>query len=679
MSALLPLALAAAIAADPTHDIAPDDAFSLDGVAGIATDTRGSRVAYIRTRWGEDRPERDLWLLDTRSRDTARLTFTDGEVKAPRFLPDGSALLVLAPDADGHDQLHRVAAGGGPLIPLTHGDDPVAQYVVDPGGRAAWIVVHGPEHTDDAWTALRDTHAGVTYVDRDRRVSRVERLDLDTFRRDPVWSPGAYIVDLDVSRDGTLAAITAPSERLVDHEGRTDVVVYDPATATRATLPDTLWRADAPSPYGWLHDIAWASDGRALAFQVDFDGHPGEILVAEWAAGETALWRLPRPREVHPDGPGIQWVPGRRELCFGAASRARRPLVCVDGVRGVSAGRARTVPAGDVVVGDFAFSADGRDLVALVGTPERFPELYRLPARGNLAVVPLTDLNPHTASWRLPALSTVAWTAPDGTPVEGVLELPHGWTPDQGPLPTVVLIHGGPTAAAPLARSFRYHGRTALAAAGYAVLLPNYRGSVGYGDAFLTDLIGRETEIEVADILAGVDHLVAEGVADPGRLAISGWSNGGFLVHALIGQTDRFRAAIAGAGVADQVMQWALEDTPGHVINFMQGLPWEQPAAYAAASPVQHLGAATTPTLFHVGEHDARVPAAHARAMFRALDTYRKVPAELIIYPDTGHGLATRPHQRTKLAWDLAWLARWLAVEPAEPTDPPEPASADAE
>ncbi|MEW6251762.1 MAG: prolyl oligopeptidase family serine peptidase, partial [Planctomycetota bacterium] len=207
------------------------------------------------------------------------------------------------------------------------------------------------------------------------------------------------------------------------------------------------------------------------------------------------------------------------------------------------------------------------------------------------------------------------------------------------------------------------YGRTLFPALGYALLSPNYRGSTGYGDKFLVDLVGRENDIEVQDILAGVDALIERKIADPERLGVMGWSNGGFLVNGLITQTQRFKAASSGAGVVDQLIQWGAEDTPGHVVNFMRGLPWERTEAYIKASPIYRLGAANTPTIIHVGEEDERVPAAHSRALFRALYDYRKVPAVLLTYPGAGHGLAISDHRKGKLEWDVKWFEKYLPVK----------------
>ncbi len=281
----------------------------------------------------------------------------------------------------------------------------------------------------------------------------------------------------------------------------------------------------------------------------------------------------------------------------------------------------------------------------------------------------LTTANPQMDTWKLPQISIVKWKGANGDTVEGILELPPDYKEGDGPLPMVVEIHGGPTAATLYQFRFWIYGRSLMPAKGYAVLSPNYRGSTGYGDKFMVELIGRENDIEVKDILAGVDAMVERGIADPERLAVMGWSNGGYLTNCLITQTDRFKAASSGAGVLDQVIQWGIEDTPGHVINYMKSLPWSDPEAYRAGSPLYNLHKVTTPTLIHVGEHDERVPAAHARTLHRALHHYLDVPTELIVYPDEGHGLTTYKHRKAKMEWDVAWFEKYLNPPTPDPKD----------
>lgn len=267
---------------------------------------------------------------------------------------------------------------------------------------------------------------------------------------------------------------------------------------------------------------------------------------------------------------------------------------------------------------------------------------------------------PHALAWG-PAGEFVYFAGADGDTVEGILELPPDHDPEAGPLPLIVELHGGPTSATRYQLRLWIYGRALMAANGYALLSPNYHGSTGYGDDFMTALIGRENAIEVVDIRTGVEAMVERGIADVDRLGVMGWSNGGFLTNAMItAEPDLFQAASSGAGVLHQVLQWSIQDTPGHNVNFMQGLPWEAPDAYRAGSPLYRLGGVTTPTLIHVGGSDPRVPPAHSRALYRALRHYLGVPVELVVYPGEGHGLATRANRLAKMRWDLAWFERYL-------------------
>ena len=139
------------------------------------------------------------------------------------------------------------------------------------------------------------------------------------------------------------------------------------------------------------------------------------------------------------------------------------------------------------------------------------------------------------------------------------------------------------------------------------------------------------------------------------------------MTNAIIGKSDQFKAASSGAGVIDQVMQWALEDTPGHVINYMENkLPWQNPVEYQESSPLFQLANTKTPTLIHVGENDERVPAAHAKTLFRALHRYKNVPTQLVIYPNTGHSPTTYTHRKAKMTWDVAWFEKYLLGKETE-------------
>jgi dipeptidyl aminopeptidase/acylaminoacyl peptidase len=657
-----------------THDITVEDYFTLNLLTDCATAPDGSSVAYTELRWGQRDESRatHLWLVDTATQRPQRLTFEPVNHESPQFSPDSQRVYFTTrrkhadtkrPPYDNTRQVWVMTAQSQEPFPVTRVKGGIEAYQLSRDGRTLYYTKEGEEAERD-WTALRKRFSEIKFGHGPVKYTELWRLDLESWREAKLASPQRVILEFEVAPDDSrVALVTTPDDRLITKEGQSRVDMLDLKTRQITPLPDKLYRADAPSPYGWVGNLAWSSDSRALAWTVEYDGYPTEILVAELTAESAHVWRLKRPEDVHVAG-RLRWRPGTAELCFLGDHHAREQIWGIADVRAGRQGAARLLTPGDVVVQLYSFSADGNQLTFLLADPQNIGDLYTVDPRQPAGPrARLTTVNPQVDTWKLPQLSLVNWKASDGVEVEGVLELPPDYTPDQGPLPLAVELHGGPTDATRFYLRYWIYGRTLFPAKGYALLSPNYRGSTGYGDKFLTALVGHENDLEVKDILAGVDAMIERGVADPERMGIMGWSNGGFLVNCLITTTQRFKAASAGAGVFDQLMQWGLEDTPGHVINYMRGLPWAREEAYIKASPAYKLGAVTTPTLIHVGDKDERVPAAHSRSLYRGLKEYADVPTVLLSYPGAGHGLTVYDQRKAKMEWDLAWFDRYVLGE----------------
>jgi dipeptidyl aminopeptidase/acylaminoacyl peptidase len=658
MTMILVVAAAVAGAGERAHQIEAEDYFSIAGITGIALSPDGTFAAWSESRWDVDADGRktELWTVDLASRQTQRLTFDGMGSSGVRFGKDARWIFFAAGDDDGNSQLWRIASDGGVARKLTSVSDGIEHWDLSADGSALVYTVSA-DQTDDEWKDLRDEFDDLEYGHGVTAFSEVHRLDLGTWRTRKIFDGKRVIKSLAVNADGRIAAlVTAPDNELVHHEGWSRVEVLDIASGELTEVTYEGWRDEHNSPFGWIDDVQITDDGNAVGFTISFDGYPTRIYVATDAGDGWDLNEIDRPDGVSVNGGSLGWGPDSDTLYFTGDSRGRVRLYRQD-----SKETATVVTPGDVTIGSFAFDADGSKILVTSGAMESPEDLYLVAANGGLDRV--TRINSQVDDWILPSIETVEWTAPDGAQVEGILELPPGWSKDDGPLPLIVEIHGGPTSATHLEMRFWIYGRTLLAAKGYALLSPNYRGSTGYGDEFLTQLIGRENDIEVGDILAGVDAMIDRGIADPERLGVMGWSNGGFLTNALIAETDRFKAASSGAGVLDQVLQWAVEDTPGHVINFMDAaLPWQNPEHYLMGSPLYGLASATTPTLIHVGGSDPRVPPAHSRGLYRALKIYLDVPTELVVYPGAHHGLTTYTHRKAKMAWDLAWFEKYLGA-----------------
>ena len=654
------------------HSIEPEDYFSIGVITDCTLSADGALVAYTENRWEPPAEERnlDLWVVDRRTGTRRRLTFERGSDASPVWSPDGQYIYYTAkaerpgetkPPYNGKTQVWRVSPAGGPPQPVTQVPDGIGLFDLSADGRRLYYT-RTEEHYGDEWEKLRKEYKDLKYGHGVGDVSQVWKLDLESWRADKVVDDKRVITDFAVTPDERrIAMVTTPDDTLLAKEGWSRVDVFDLAGGKITPVTADGWRDDHPSPYGWLERVSWSGDGEALTFTVGYDGYPCQIYVAEWAGEKVALRKLTRPEGVEVSDAGrLIWRGRSRELCFVGESLACRRVYGIPDIRDGKQGHARVLTSGDVVVDALSLDRAGETLAVVMGSTEHPPEIYHAPA-GDKASPPtrLTTVNPQVDTWKLPQIQRVSWKGADGDEVEGILELPPAYEAGK-PLPMIVEIHGGPTAATPYCLQVAIYGRTLMPAKGYAVLSPNYHGSTGYGDEFMTKLVGRENDIEVEDILKGVDAMIERGIADPNRIGVMGWSNGGFLTNCVITRGDRFKAASSGAGVLDMVIQWGAEDTPGHVVNFMHGLPWEAADAYRKASPMYGLGKVRAPTLIHVGGNDERCPPANSRALYRALRHYVKVPVELVVYPGEGHGLTKYTNRKAKMAWDVAWFDRYL-------------------
>jgi len=664
------------------HAITSDDYFTIGVISNCMTSRDGRYVAYTEARWEPPNEKRnlDLWVVEVATKTVRRLTFDPAADSSPKWSPDGKWIYFTSsrkragekkPPYDGRKQVWRVRVDGGEPFAVTRVEDGIGGYDLSRDGQTLYYTL-SEEDVDGEWKDLRKEFKDLIYGHGVVEFTQLWKLDLTGWRAEKLVDEKRVVQSFAVSPDERrIAMITTPNELLITNEGQSRVDVYDTDAQTVTTLPDKLWRDDAHSPYGWVQAPAWSRDGDSLAFSVDWDGYPAEIYVAQWDAPtgsgdpdrEVAIQKLRRPNQVSVSGSRLQWRSDTHDLCFVAEDHARARVYCVTNVRGNKQGRAPAFTPGDVAVHTFSLSDAGDSLAVVMSTVSHPPDVFLLPTdRPQPPDTRLTTVNPQVDTWKLPSIEVVSWTAPDGVKVEGILELP----PDREPgakLPLIVELHGGPTSSSLLRMRFWVYGRVLMAARGYALLSPNYRGSTGYGDKFLTDLIGHKNDRDVTDILAGADAMVQQGIADPDRLGVMGWSAGGYLTNCLITRTTRFKAASSGGGILDTAMQWGIEDTPGHVINFQQGFPWNRTDEMRAASPLYDLDKVTTPTIIHVGEKDHRCPPEHSRALYRALHEYLGVPTELVVYTGQGHSPMTYTTRKAKMAWDLAWFDKYLPVE----------------
>jgi dipeptidyl aminopeptidase/acylaminoacyl peptidase len=278
----------------------------------------------------------------------------------------------------------------------------------------------------------------------------------------------------------------------------------------------------------------------------------------------------------------------------------------------------------------------------------------------------LTEVNPELASFDLAPLEPISWRSFDGMEIWGLLLTPPA-SAARGPLPLLVYCHGGPIGGVTygLFPQFAHtvgqvdpYPAEAMASAGYAVFFPMPRGGSGYGEAGHRAIVNAWGDADYKDIMAGVDHLIAQKVADPDRLGVMGASYGGFMTNWIVTQTGRFKAASSGASIADLADMYLVPDGGDLMVEYFKR-PWENRETYVARSPLTHAANVTTPLLLQHGERDPRVPVANAQKFYRALKAMGKT-VEYDLYPRGGHVYYEPLQQRESMQRNLDWFRRWI-------------------
>jgi len=332
----------------------------------------------------------------------------------------------------------------------------------------------------------------------------------------------------------------------------------------------------------------------------------------------------------------------------------------------VASHRARQLTEGEHFI---PTQAGGWQIVPATGTillqldqASRWGDVWTMPLAGGKPTQITHVYDPLERDFILPRQEKVEWKGADGQTIEGMLMYPVGYQPGSR-YPLVVQMHGGPFESDHFGggsgQSLNYF--PVLAAKGYAVLRPNYRGSTGYGNAFYRDPVGNYFRNMQTDVMNGVDALIKQGIADPERLVCMGWSAGGTLVNKLVTMTDRFKAASSGAGIANWISLFAQSEIRSYRVPWFGGTPWQKDAPIDllwGTSPLKDVANVKTPTLFFSGEVDTRVGLPQSVEMYRALKS-NNVPTYLYVAPGEGHTWGGLRHVIHKANLELEWFEKY--------------------
>ncbi|HET9015694.1 MAG TPA: S9 family peptidase [Thermomicrobiaceae bacterium] len=595
-----------------------------------------------------DFPEGALWIAPVDGEvEPRRFTGGTGRDYHPRWSPDGASIAFLSDrHKPGTFALWLIARRGGEARLLVERGRSVDAFWWSPdGARIAFLAPDEPTSEDERRARERDD--AEVYGER-WPLNRLQVVELATGTVSTLPTGDVHVVEAAWSHGGDrLAVITAPTPELETRgSGAVSVVPLDGSASTPV----------CGAPGFGIGQLQWSEDGRDLLFVSGLDREPqgSSTVYAVSANGGT-------PRVVGPTVNDLE-----------CASR----LACTpDGVAVLSVARGLTTdlrlldPAsgeqeplftpgrGDIEGYSVGGTRNSRVLALIKSSGSEPPEVWAGPP-GNLRR--LSDHHAPLRAFRFGTQEEFHWRAADGLSLDGVLIRP----PDApaGPLATVVLVHGGPYSRTTAGWNLRpQNWGQWLAAHGYLVLMPNYRGGTGHGHRFAVTARGAVGLGDFGDVMSGVDAAVERGLADPDRLGIGGWSQGGFMTAWAVTQTDRFKAAVMGAGVTDWGMMTMTSDLPTFESVLGGSRPWDGvgPHQHARISPISFAARATTPTLILHGRGDPRVPVSQAIGFERALRE-AGAPVRLVVYPREPHRIGERAHQLDLMRRVRDWYDRWL-------------------
>jgi dipeptidyl aminopeptidase/acylaminoacyl peptidase len=593
-----------------------------------------------------EHPVSDLWTLPFSDGGLRRFTSGDWLDEAPRPSPDGLRLAFLSDRAErGKKSLYAVPIDGGEAFRVFDEQGDVSEPSWSPDGLSVAVLVKEPETQEEKKRKERRDDAKVW--DADYRYQRLWVIDLESLEARPVSPEGRQVWGYTWSPDGErLATNQSATPRMDDRFRETEVAVVSRKGGTCRTVFRTL---------GLAEDLIWSPDGAYLAYR----SRAGRVLYGEY------VYR--RPLE---GGEALCLTPDYEGTAEYLDSLAGGDLLLLahEGVTSAlyqlswEGERSRlSIGKAAGTLGYFVSASGYGERLAMVwqdGT--HAPEVYTSEVNGaGQGLVRRTRFGSELEEAALGEVEVMRWESDPGVEVEGMLLKPHDYREGEW-YPLIVQVHGGPTSlwADKFCASWRDWAQ-ALAGRGYAVLLPNPRGSTGRGPAFSNAIFGDVGGGELRDVISGVDAVIERGVADPERLGIGGWSWGGYLTALAVTQTDRFKAAVMGMGVSNLISDNSSGDIPSANLSYFLHTLYRDPDPYYQRSPIRHVRNVHTPMLILHGEEDKRVSVTQSIEMYIALRTLG-VDTQLVTYPREGHSIGERNHQIDAIRRVLGWFEEHL-------------------
>jgi dipeptidyl aminopeptidase/acylaminoacyl peptidase len=631
------------------------DLMKVASVGGPRISPDASRVAYTV---GETKMEKDkewkivtqVWVAPLAGGKPRQYTRGEKSSTAPEWSPDGKLLAFLSDrEKDGERQVWMMMADGGEAWAATTHQGGVSGFRFSPDGKQLLLsTADQPTKEEEERKKVKDD---TIVIDTDIRMTHLWLWNVETKEEKRLTSGNFTTSDPQWSPDGTRISYTTRPTPKADDGSLSEIWLLTIAGGEKKKLVGDPASADS---------ARWSPDGQWIAYTGSLDASGGVSqtnLYLITAAGGTPK-QLTTKFDLNVGTP--VWGRDGRTIYFSANVLEANEIYSCEVTNGLVKQISRRGGASAIA----EVSRDGKMVVGTLSGPAQPSEVYKTGldfADWRL----LTDHNSWLKDYALAVTEVVNWKSKDGTEVEGLLTKPVGYEAGKK-APLLLNPHGGPTGAS--VNNFNGTAQV-LAANGFAVLQPNFRGSTGKGLAFAQANKNTWGKGDYEDCMTGVDAMIASGLADPDRLGAFGWSYGGYMTFWILTQTDRFKAVSPGAGLSNIYSMYSQNDIQRYLRWFYSDkAPWDATDLYWDRSPMKYVKNVKTPTMIMHGQVDTRVPIAQAQEFYQALKEM-KVPAEFVVYPRENHGFTEPRHQMDRVRRYVRFFAKYLAVSVV--TEPP--------
>jgi dipeptidyl aminopeptidase/acylaminoacyl peptidase len=628
------------------------DVISLPVVSDPQLSPDGTQMVYVLAEadWKANKRISHLWRVRLDGTDAVQLTSGKEGESQPRWSPDGQWIAFVGKRDDAeHAQVHLLPMAGGEARPLTTHATAASSPAWSPDGRFVYFLAEDAKSAEQL--AREKAGEDVYAFDEDFQDRHLWRIAVETGTESRVTSGDFSVLAYELSADGKrIAHHRAPSTVLGDAE-RGEVWVMDAdggqaIALTKNTVAENgaslspdgsrlLFRSGSNEQFETYYNanvFLMPTTGGAARDLTSAFGY--EITDAEWSADGQSIFVIAN-MGVHSQ---LYQIPA-------------------------SGGTPKALTSGNHSIGGWSYDPRHGRHIFTKDDPANAGDVFTT-TTGPIAQVSHV-FDRYATEFRLPRQEKFEWKGADGVTVEGMLFYPLDYQPGQR-YPLVVQTHGGPQASDKFGFGRWGSYPQVLAARGYFVLQPNYRGSTGYGDEFLRDMVGHYFVNSHLDVMTGVDALIERGLVDGDRMAKMGWSGGGHMTNKIITFTDRFKAASSGAGASNWISMYAQSDVRTYRTPWFGGTPWQQDApidTYWEHSPLKYVANVKTPTIFLVGDEDIRVPPPQSVEIFRALRSLG-IPTHLYRAPREPHVWQELRHELFKVNVELDWFERHVTKRP---------------